>query len=143
MSLRSTARGLRAALAGGVALLGFFTLGGCESSVDRQRALICRRVVPALAPPETAVKLLRIGAGATPDELRVDYAVAGRPGQAARQRWVTCRFGPGAELLGLATEGGPVNGARLFLLRHYYLETPEAAAADPGVQPVPADRLTH
>jgi hypothetical protein len=137
VSLGPAARGLRIALAGGVALLG---LAGCESSVDRQRAMICRRVVPALAPSETAVKLLRIGAGATPDELRVDYAVAGRPGQAARQRWVTCRFGPGAELLGLATEAGPVNGARLFLLRHYYLETPEAAAADLGGQPVPAGR---
>jgi hypothetical protein len=118
------------------ALLG---LAACESSVDRQRAMICRRAVPALAPPDTEVRLLRIGAGATPDELRVDYAVAGRPGQAARQRWVTCRFGPGAELLGLATETGPVNGARLFLLRQYYLDTPEAAAADPGSQ-APAGR---
>ncbi|KQP40974.1 hypothetical protein ASF49_19565 [Methylobacterium sp. Leaf104] len=115
-------------------------LAACESSVDRQRALICRRAVPALAPPDTAVRLLRIGAGATPDDVRVDYAVAGRPGQAARQRWVTCRFGPGAELLGLATEGGPVNGARLFLLRQYYLDTPEAAAADPGAEKAPADR---
>jgi hypothetical protein len=118
------------------ALLG---LAACESSVDRQRAMICRRAVPALAPPDTEVRLLRIGAGATPDELRVDYAVAGRPGQAARQRWVTCRFGPGAELLGLATETGPVNGARLFLLRQYYLDTPEAAAADPGSK-APAGR---
>ncbi len=140
MSRGATARRFRVALAGGVALLG---LGGCESSVDRQRAMICRRVVPALAPADTAVKLLRIGGGATPDELRVDYAVAGRPGQAARQRWVTCRFGPGAELLDLATEGGPVNGARLFLLRHYYLETPEAAAADPGAQAAPPDRPTR
>jgi hypothetical protein len=46
-------------------------------------------------------------------------------------------------LTGPPSVARPVNGARLFLLRHYYLETPEAAAADPGVQPVPADRLTH
>ncbi|KQP96032.1 hypothetical protein ASF57_20100 [Methylobacterium sp. Leaf117] len=125
-------------LALGLALL--VSLGACESSVDRQRAQICRRVVPALAPPETEVKLLRIGTGATLDDVRVDYAVAGRPGQAARQRWVTCSFGSGAELLGLATETGPVNGARLFLLRHYYLDTPEAAVADPGVRTSPAGR---
>jgi hypothetical protein len=112
-----------------VALLG---LAACESSVDRQRAAICRRVVPALAPPDTSLKLLRVATGATYDEVRVDYAVSGRPGQAARQRWVACGFGPGAELLSLATEGGPVNGASLYLLRHYYLDTPEGAAADPG-----------
>ncbi|MCJ2047375.1 hypothetical protein MKK58_22950 [Methylobacterium sp. J-078] len=137
MSPGHLARGLVVTLALAPVLLG---LGACESSVDRQRAMICRRAVPALAPPDTEIRLLRIGAGATPDEIRVDYAVAaGRPGQAARQRWVSCRFGPGAELLGLATEGGPVNGARLFLLRQYYLDTPEAAAGDPGAQKAPAD----
>jgi hypothetical protein len=120
---------------GFVALIG---LAACESSVDRQRATICRRAVPALAPPETAIKLLRVGTGSNPDEVRVDYAVSGRAGQAARQRWVACGFGPGAELLSLATESGPVNGASLYLLRHYYLDTPEAAAADPGGERTPA-----
>lgn len=140
MSPGHVARDLVVTLALAPALLG---LGACESSVDRQRAMICRRAVPALAPPDAEVRLLRIGSGATPDEIRVDYAVAGRSGQAARQRWVSCRFGPGAELLGLATEGGPVNGARLFLLRQYYLDTPEAAADDPGSRAAPADRTAR
>ncbi|MCJ2035261.1 hypothetical protein [Methylobacterium sp. J-068] len=122
---------------GPLALVGslLLSLAACESSVDRQRATICRRVVPALAPPDTAIRLLRVGPGPGPDAVRVDYAVTGRPGQAARQRWVACGFGPGAELLGLATESGPVSGPNLYLLRHYYLDTPEAAAADPGKAP--------
>lgn len=88
--------------------------------------------MPALAPPGASLKLLRVGAGTKADEVRVDYLAFGRLGQTGRQRWVTCGFGPGAELLTLATEGGPVGGANLYLLRHYYLDTPEAAAADPG-----------
>ena len=114
-------------------LVALLALTACESSIDRQRATTCRRAVPALAPPGTAVKILRIGAGPTPDDLRVDYAVTGQATLAARQRWVTCGFGPGAELLAVTTEQGPMNGAALHLLKHFYLDTPEAMAADPGV----------
>ncbi|MCJ2081110.1 hypothetical protein [Methylobacterium sp. J-090] len=113
-------------------LLALLALTACESSVDRQRATTCRRAVPALAPPGTIPKVLRIGAGPTPDDLRVDYAVTGPSTQAARQRWIVCGFGPGAELLAVTTEHGPLSGAALHLLKHYYLDTPEAAAADPG-----------
>lgn len=113
----------------GIAVL--LALNGCASSVDGQRTTTCRRAVPALAPPGTSVRILRIGTGATPNELRVDYAAVGQATVAARQRWVTCGFGPGAELLSVATEQGPINGAVLYLLKHFYLDTPEAEAADP------------
>ena len=116
----------------GFGLVALAFLASCESSVDRQRAAICRRAVPALAPPGSAVKILRIGAGPTPDALRVDYAVTGQTTQAARQRWLVCGFGPGAGLLAVATEHGPMNGAALYLLKRYYLDTPEALSADPG-----------
>lgn len=116
----------------GFGLLALLALAACESSVDRQRATACRRAVPALAPAGTTPKILRIGTGPTPDDLRVDYAVTGPATRAARQRWVVCGFGPGAELLAVTTENGPLNGAALYLLKHYYLDTPEAAAADPG-----------
>ncbi len=117
-----------------LAALMALTLSACESSVDRQRAEICRRAVPALgavrgesqAPARRGRHQGRRGAG------RLHGFRA--PGQTGRQRWVACGFGPGAELLALATEGGPVGGANLYLLRHYYLDTPEAAAADPGVR---------
>jgi hypothetical protein len=112
-------------------LAALLVLTACEGSVDRQRATTCRRAVPALAPAGTTVRILRIGMGATPDQLRVDYAVAGQATLAARQRWVTCGFGPGAELLVVSTEQGPMTGAALHLLKHFYLDTPEAEAADP------------
>jgi len=113
-------------------LAALLVLTACVSSVDQQRATTCRQAVPALAPPGTTPRILHIGAGPTPDALRVDYAVAGPSTLAARQRWVLCGFGPGAELLSITTEHGPMNGAALYLLKQFYLDTPDAAAADPG-----------
>ncbi|KQP61378.1 hypothetical protein ASG40_01410 [Methylobacterium sp. Leaf399] len=101
---------------------------GCSSSVDRQRATTCRRAVPALAPPEGAVTILRVAQGPGADSVRVDYGLGQRDG---RQRWLVCRFGTGAVLDAISTEQGPVSGAALYLLRHYYLDTSEAVAADP------------
>nr|WP_246733330.1 hypothetical protein [Methylobacterium sp. BTF04] len=106
-------------------------MAACESSVDQQRATICRRLVPALAPADSTVRILRIGALRASDDLQVDYAVIGGGSRSARQRRVVCGFGPGAELLGVSTEQGPMNGAALYLLKRYYLDTPEAAADDP------------
>lgn len=106
-------------------------LSACESAVDRQRAAICRRAVPALA-PAAGVLLLRTGAGPGKDSVRVDYRVAGDP---SRQHWAVCGFGPGAGLVAVTTERGPLNGAALYLLGRYYLDTPEAEAADPGMPP--------
>lgn len=104
-------------------------LGACASSVDRQRATTCRRAVPALAPPGAAVTVLRVGPGAVGDSVRIDYGLGQRGG---RQRWVVCSFGTGAVLTGIATEHGPLSGAALYLLRHYYLDTTDAVAADPA-----------
>lgn len=116
----------------GFGLAALALLAACESSVDRQRATLCRRAVPALAPQGTVPKILRVGSGPTHADLRVDYAVTGQATQAARQRWIVCGFGQGAELLTVITEHRPLNGAALYLLKQYYLNTPEAAAADPG-----------
>ena len=104
-------------------------LGACASSVDRQRATTCRRAVPALAPPGAAVTVLRVGPGAVGDSVRIDYGIGQSDG---RQRWVLCRFGSGTELLGIGTERGPLSGAALYLLRHYYLDTADAVAAEPA-----------
>lgn len=54
-----------------------------------------------------------------------------------RQRFALCRFGGPealhqADLTGLTTEEGPVTGASLYLLKRFYLDTPESLAADPG-----------
>lgn len=119
---------LRTALA--VALLA--ALAACGNSLDERRATVCRRAVPAIAPGGSTVSLMRIGAGPGPDSVRVDYRTTGSPGAAAKARWIVCGFGPGSSLEAITTESGPVNGASVYLLRHYYLDTPEAASADPG-----------
>jgi len=133
--LRSAAR--RALLAGGLAL-GWLAAGfGCDTATDTRRAALCRRALPALAPEGTTARLLRVGPGSGPGSVRVDYRLASADGallkgEEARVRFLACAFGPGTEMTALATERGPVNGASLYLLRHYYLETPEAEAADPA-----------
>lgn len=104
-------------------------LGGCASSVDRQRATTCRRAIPALAPSGAAVTILRVGQGPVGDSVRIDYGLNQRDG---RQRWIVCSFGTGAVLSGIATEHGPLSGAALYLLRHYYLDTADAVASDPA-----------
>lgn len=104
-------------------------LGACSSSVDKQRATICRRALPALAPAGAAVTVLRLAQGPAADSIRIDYGIGQGDG---RQRWLICSFGAGAVLAGIATERGPLNGAALYLLRHYYLDTADAVAAEPA-----------
>lgn len=103
-------------------------LGACSSSVDRQRAATCRQAVPALAPAGAAVTVLRVAQGPSADSIRIDYGIGQSDG---RQRWIVCSFGTGAVLAGVATERGPLSGAALYLLSHYYLDTADAVAADP------------
>lgn len=127
----------RALLVGGLAL-GWLVAGfGCDTATDRHREALCRRALPALAPEGTSARLLRVGPGSGPGSVRVDYRLAGADGallkgEEGRVRFLACAFGPGTEMTALATERGPVNGASLYLLRRYYLETPEAEAADPA-----------
>lgn len=118
-------RGRGLILAG--ALAGFsLCLAACESAVQRQRVTLCRRAVPALVPGEADVRLLRAGPGSAPDSVRVDYTIGPRPHAAL------CSFNVGAELIGVTHDGTPLSGAALYLLKRYYLDTPEAEAADPG-----------
>ena len=100
-------------------------LCGCDSSVQRQRVAICGRAVTALTAPEQDARILRAGSGPTPDSVRVDYAVGPRPHS------VVCRFDAGAVLGGIATDGTALTGASVYLLKHYYLDVPDAVAG-PG-----------
>ena len=132
-------RGRRgAALA--TALLFWLAAGsGCDTALDARRATLCRRAVPALAPPGAEIDLLRVGPGASRGSVRVDYRLVGGSGalpkaEATRPRHRVCHCGAGDDLTALTTEQGPVNGASLYLLRRYYLATPEAEAADPGAR---------
>ncbi|KQT61375.1 hypothetical protein ASG52_00340 [Methylobacterium sp. Leaf456] len=139
--MRPAAR--RALLTGGLAL-GWLAAGfGCDTATDARRAVLCRRALPALAPNGTTARLLRVGPGSGPGSVRVDYRLADADGallkgEGARVRFLSCAFGPGTEMTALTTERGPVSGASLYLLRRYFLETPEAEAADPGKSSDPA-----
>ncbi|MFD0934142.1 hypothetical protein ACFQ12_02955, partial [Methylobacterium trifolii] len=81
--------------------------------------------VPALVQGESGAQVLRVGPGSAPDSVRVDYAV----GQ--RRHWLLCRFNPGADLTGVTTDRSTLTGASLYLLKRYYLDTPDAERADP------------
>jgi hypothetical protein len=117
-------------------LAAFFTaLASCGGAPAREQARLCRMTIPPLNPDGARIAVLR-AVSTDENEVRVDYTVEtdGR----SRQRWVLCRFAAvprmeGApELEALVTDEGPVPGASVYLLRRFWLETPDALAADPG-----------
>ncbi|UVF21879.1 branched-chain amino acid ABC transporter permease [Microvirga terrae] len=117
-------------------LLGLCLLSACGISTDAEQARVCRSVLPALN-PGAAITVERIQAGPAPRSLRVEY-LAQFPDRPILQRFAICQFvaeglsAKKAELEGLATEEGPLSGASLYLLKRYYLDTPEGSAGDPG-----------
>lgn len=127
--MRSLARG---SIIRPVILLTALLPSACGSGVDARRATTCRRALPAIAPRDVTIHVLRIGFGPGKDSVRVDYGLSGRPEVASRAQWLVCGFGPGANLVSVTTERGPLGEAALYLLKRYYLETPEAERADPG-----------
>lgn len=115
-------------LLAGALVAGFFGgLAACQSTLQRERVAVCRRALPAVA-PQPGIRLLRAGPGPATDTVRVDYA------EGNRQHWLTCRFDAGSTLLALATEGSSLSGPALYMLKRFYLDTPDAAAGDPADQ---------
>lgn len=103
--------------------------------LDAEEARICRIALPALNPPGGAITVLSQEAGAERGTVRIAYRVE-REG-ATTERSAVCRFGPRIsrnrpQLVGIATESGPLSGASVHLLQRYYVFTPEGAAGDPG-----------
>jgi branched-chain amino acid transport system permease protein len=111
-------------------------LAACNFSVDAQQARVCRSILPALN-PGARIDVHRIERGPAPRSLKITYAVE-RIDRVPLDRWVICAFAAEglaankAALAGVATEEGPISGASLYLLQHYYLESPEGVAGDPG-----------
>lgn len=119
--MRPTHRWLLAlAVAGG--FLG--GLAACQDTLRRERVATCRRALPAVA-PQPGIRLLRAGPGPSSDTVRVDYV------EGNRQHWLTCRFDANSTLLALATESSTLSGPALYMLKRFYLDTPDAAAGDP------------
>lgn len=112
-------------------------LGACALSVDAEQARVCRMTLPALNAPAARILVERAQPGPGERTLRVDYR-AEREGASPQRRWVVCRFAAEglspnkAELVGIITERGPLSGASVFLLKRFYVESPEGVAGDPG-----------
>lgn len=112
-------------------------LCGCGLTIDAEQARVCRLTLPALNPGGSRLTVLRTEPWPEPRSLRIEYRVAveSRP---PLSRHVICGFAAQglssgkAELVALATERGPVAGATLYLLKRYYVDTPEGQAGDPG-----------
>lgn len=120
-------------------LAGLCLLAACGFSIDAEQARVCRSTLPALNSGAT-IDVERLQAGPVPRSLRVSY-LAQYPDRPPLERFAICQFAAEglsinkAELIGLETEEGPISGASLYLLKRYYLETPEGVAADPGSRP--------
>jgi branched-chain amino acid transport system permease protein len=84
--------------------------------------------------------VLRTAPGPRPSSVRVDYEVR-RDDRVPLPRRVVCRFaGEGlslskADIVELSTEREVLSGAALYLLKRYYIDTPEGVAGDPGAEP--------
>ena len=100
-------------------------LAACQDTLRRERVATCRRALPAVV-PRAEIRLLRAAPGPAADTVRVDYA------DGDRQRWLTCRFDAGATLVALVSEGANLSGPSLYMLKRFYLDTPDAVADDPA-----------
>ncbi|MBZ6074991.1 branched-chain amino acid ABC transporter permease [Microvirga puerhi] len=115
-------------------------LSGCALSVDAEQTRICRIALPALN-PDAHITVKKVERGEAPRSLIIFYEVeyADRP---VLDRFVVCQFAAEglspnkADLTALSTETGPLSGASLFFLKHYYIDTPEGLAGDPGSPPL-------
>ncbi len=116
-------------------------LSSCGVSVDAEQARLCRLALPALNEPGNRIVVTRTAPWLEARSIRMEYRVE-REGAAPIDRYVICRFAAEglspnkADLIGLSTEAGPVAGATLYLLKRFYIDTPEGVASDPG----PGDR---
>jgi branched-subunit amino acid ABC-type transport system permease component len=117
------------------ALALLLALAGC-ARIDAEQVRVCRSILPALN-PGAWVSVTGTERGPVPRSVRLNYDVE-RTDRTSLPRYALCVFAAEglspnkAELVGVATETGPIAGANLFFLKRYYLETPEGLAGDPG-----------
>ena len=112
-------------------------LAACAALVETDQARLCRMALPALAPPDAVVTILKQREFPDGRGLRVDYRL-NLFGAPAQTRFAECRFkSPGRpkrseDLVALTTDDGPLWDVRLAILVRYWLTTPDARAADPA-----------
>jgi branched-chain amino acid transport system permease protein len=112
-------------------------LGACGLSVDAEQARVCRLALPALNVGAGPITLTRTTPWLEAHSMRIEYRVE-REGASPLERYVICRFAAEglsankADLIGLSTEAGPVAGSTVYLLKRFYIDSPEGVAGDPG-----------
>jgi branched-chain amino acid transport system permease protein len=118
-------------------LLVALALAACGLRADAEQARVCRLALPALNEAGARITVLRALPGPNAGAVRLDYAAEGSGG-GRRERWALCRFAASGldpaktELVGVETENGPVAGSTLYLLKRFYIESPEGVVGDPG-----------
>jgi branched-subunit amino acid ABC-type transport system permease component len=109
-------------------------VASCGLLVDEDEARICRSIVPAIESADATIAILRTGAGATANSVRVDYELI-ENGRATQARRVTCRFrGDGTAsqaLTGVETWQGPLRPTQMMFLRRFYLDLADERPVDP------------
>lgn len=117
---------IRAASLGCTAII----LASC-AHVDGDQARLCRIALPALEPAGSRIAVER--AEAADRGVRIVYRVTEASGM-QREAFAACRFALGRpkEIEAIRTDRGEVPGATVYLLRRYYIDTPDGVAADPG-----------
>jgi branched-subunit amino acid ABC-type transport system permease component len=120
-------------------------LGGCSTGIDADQARICRTVIPALNPGHKALEISPAAPGHRPFSVRIGYRVIqpeDASGATARDRAIICLFRAGGldhqkgELIGVATEEGPLSDGAFYFLRRFWLEDRQEPPLDPGPPPV-------
>lgn len=111
-------------------------LAGCSAWPDAYEARTCRTIVPAINPPGSTIDVRHTAELPQGGGVEVNYMVRA-PDAALRERRIVCRFSPGNSGAGdrlaeIWSDGQRVGDVRLAILQRFWLQSPDALAADPA-----------
>ncbi len=113
-------------------------LSSCGELIDAGEARTCRQVLPALDNQGARITIEQTRPGPFPNSIRIDYRATQADAGPIRARHAICVFSAARnaqgsrELIGVATEYGPMAEASFFFLRRYFLEGREGPPPDPA-----------
>ncbi len=109
---------------------------GCGRAVDADQLRLCRQTLPVLNPDGASFRISRSIAWRETG-VRIEYRVK-PPAGPETNRFVACEFAAGGlqinrqEMTKVTTEREELSESTLYLLKRFWLETPDATLADPG-----------
>jgi len=111
-------------------------LAGCLPFSDGDQYRLCRQILPAINGEGATLQILRHGPWENRG-IRIDYRVQDSQGP-ERGRALICQFAASTleanrlDLRRLIVDGDEMSGSEIFMLKRFWLETPDAELADPG-----------